>query len=559
LVEAIKACDQALVVLKEYNPNAANFAQLRAVAQRLEKAQVFTLSKKSVDAPTASQLNALKEFLQQAQGAESFLSIPGYRSFSPQSGQIFGVLEQMKEDFEKDLSDARASEKKAVEDFEALRAAKQEELTAGRTFVIRTDGQIAELKAKHAQAFKELEDTQAQLALDREFLASLKKKCAETDAEFEKRTADRLTEIKAVDDTIVILNSDTSFDNFEATVNTAFLQAKSHNQHQESQQQRAQLLRTASALASAAARLNSPQLALLATSAQLDTFTKVKELIDKMVAELSKQQKDEIAHKDWCIDELARNKRSTEAAYDKKDNLMAKIADIEKSIAYLTKEIDAATAAVAEMQEQMKRASEVREAENADYHQTMTDQRMTQMILDKALKRMSEVYAFLQRQGEEPEQPGGPHIHTSGNHTNAGNGPARFSNYVTNAGGSRVLRMLEGVRADSQKMEDDAIHAEEDAQSAYENFMKDSNKAITQTTRKIVNMEGMRATDKEDLSLTNSDLKATLAHLEELHETLGSIKGSCDYILNNFDARQTAREAEIQALKEAKAILSGSK
>merc|ERR1719277_1284669 len=96
--------------------------------------------------------------------------------------------------------------------------------------------------------------------------------------------------------------------------------------------------------------------------------------------------------------------------------------------------------------------------------------------------------------------------------------------------------MLEEVMADSRKTEDDAIAAEEDSQTAYENFMK-----------------GAKATANEDLTLSNSDLKATLRNLEGLHETLGDLKASCDFILKNFDARQQAREA----LKEAKAILSG--
>jgi len=334
-------------------------------------------------------------------------------------------------------------------------------------------------------------------------------------------------------------------------VNTAFFQAASRSGHQETQQLRERLQRASSALQASAARLGVPELALLATRAQLDAFTRVKEDIDKMVAELTKQQQDEIAHRDYCIEELNRNNRSTAEAYDRKASLLAKIADLEKTIAELTKEIELATAAVADMQEQMKRASEVREAENADYQETVADHRMTQLILEKATARMKEVYAFLQ------QQPGAAHVHTSGNHTNAGVGPARFTSYGLNAGGGRVIRMLEEVMADSRKTEDDAIAAEEDSQTAYENFMKDSNKAITAYTKKIMNMKGAKATANEDLTLSNSDLKATLRNLEGLHETLGDLKASCDFILKNFDARQQAREAEIQALKEAKAILSG--
>merc|ERR1719388_612833 len=83
---------------------------------------------------------------------------------------------------------------------------------------------LAETMEKHAAAAKELEDTLAQLALDREFLENLRKKCAQTDKEYEERMKSRLAEIAAVEDTIKYLNSDEAFANFDKTVNTAFLQ-----------------------------------------------------------------------------------------------------------------------------------------------------------------------------------------------------------------------------------------------------------------------------------------------------------------------------------------------
>lgn len=561
LMEAVKACDQAIVVLKEYNPNAAGFSQVRSVAQRLERAQVLSLSKRSSGGATAAQMAALKAFLSQAQQetAFSFLAIPGYQSYGSSSGQIFGVLEQMREDFDKDLSDAQKKELKDAADFKALKEAKESEIEAGRALVAKLDGEIADLRAKHAQAFKELEDTQAQLALDRTFLANLKQKCAETDAEFEKRTQDRLTEIAAVADTIKILNSDTSFDNFDKTVNGSpyigLLQTRSSSAHRESEEQQMRLSRVASSLQQAAAQLGAPQLALLATRARLDAFTKVKELIDKMVAELTKQQEDEVAHRDWCIDEFASNKRSIEATNDKRDGLVAKIADLSKLIEELTNEIEATVAAVSEMQLQMKRASEIREAENADYQVTVDDQRMTQVILGKAISRMQEVYAFMQ----QPASVGAPHVHLSGTHTDPGNGPARFRKYQENAGGSRVIDMLQEVLGDSQTMEDDAIAAEQSAQSAYENFMKDSNSGITAATKKIVNMKSAKASADEGLILAKSDLTATLGKLEDLHQTNADLTSSCKFLMDNFDARQAARTAEMNALGEAKAILSGAK
>ena len=43
---------------------------------------------------------------------------------------------------------------------------------------------------------------------------------------------------------------------------------------------------------------------------------------------------------------------------------------------------------------------------------------------------------------------GAPHIQTSGTHTDPGNGPAKFKKYDKNAGGGRVVAMLEEILAD---------------------------------------------------------------------------------------------------------------
>lgn len=280
----------------------------------------------------------------------------------------------------------------------------------------------------------------------------------------------------------------------------------------------------------------------------------MKALIDKMVAELGTQQKDEVEHRDWCIDELNSNKRSTDAAYDKKTSLETQMADLNKSIEKLSQDIDASKAAVAEMMKQMKRASENREAENGDFQTTVSDHRVMSIILTKALDRMKQVYALLQQQ-----KPGAPHVQTSGTHTDPGNGPAKFSAGGKNAGGGRVVAMLEEILADTRKTEDQCMTSEQDAQSTYENFMKDSNKSIKSTQQSISDMTGSRAQAKEDLSMAKTDFGQTMGELESLHQTSGDLHTSCDFVLKNFDARQANRAAEMDALREAKNILSGAK
>lgn len=547
LIEAIKASAQAVVALSKHHPE---LVEMRSVAHMLQDKRIPTLA---MSRSTKAQMDVLKNFLTDAQQSTSFLSIPGMQSYAPQSGQIFGVLKQMKENFEEDLAATQAAEKKAVAEFQALKAAKQEELAAGNKAIEQFDADIADLKEQNAQAFKELEKVEQQLEWDREFLATLKKKCAASDEEFATRTKARMEEIAAVEDTIKILNSDQAFANFDKSVNSAgqlgsattFLQQSSESKVQAAQREKAATL-----LQKAAGKSSSMALALVAMHVQLDAFTKVKAEIDKMVAELGQQQKDEVAHRDDCISSLHENKREEEANYDKKSNLEAKIADLQASIKQLSADIDAANAEIKATLTSMDRASSLREGQNAEYLQTVQDQALTQIILTKALNRMKEVYAFLQ-------QPGAPHIQTSATHTDPGNGPAKFKEYEQNAGGSRVVAMIEEVIADSKKTETDAHNSENDSQQAYENTMKSSNKAITGLQEAVVSMESSRAADKAALEQAKADLKDTVDTLSDLNDVKGDLHKSCDYIMDNFDARQAARAAEIEALREAKAILSG--
>merc|ERR1740117_1376583 len=541
-LEAIGAASNAITVLGKHNPS---LAQLRSAAHTLLDARVAQM----VDSSRVNKANVgiLRSFLHNTETSASFLAIPGMQSYAPQSGQIFGILGQMKEDFQVNLSEAQKSEAKAKSEYDALKAAKEDEIATGRKLIVSIDANIAETQEQFAEEAKQLEDTQGQLAMDVEFLANLKEKCATMDADFDKRTKDRLTEIDAVGDTIKILNSDESFEAFDKQVAPTFLQTDAT--------QKARRQKAVSALQRAARLSGSPQIALLAASAQLDAFTKVKALIDKMVAELTTQQKDEVDKRDWCISELNSNKQDTTASYDKKDSLTAQKADLTSTIEKLTKDIDSSKAAVAEMMNQMKRASETREAENADFQTTVSDHRVMSMILTKALDRMKQVYALLQQQ-----KPGAPHTQTSATHTDPGNGPAKFANNAEkNAGGGRVVAMLEEVLADTRKTEDQAMASEADSQSAYENFMKDSNKSILKTTQSISDMSGSRATAKEYLANAKTDFSSTMQELENLNDMNGDLHKSCDYVLKNFDARQAARAAEMDALREAKNILSGAK
>merc|ERR1719298_293141 len=351
-----------------------------------------------------------------------------------------------------------------------------------------------------------------------------------SDAEMEERTKARQAEIAAVGEAIAILTSDESRDLFSSTL--GFVQVNAVlNKNKKARKEAVAMLKAA------AKKTGSTQLLALAATAGLDAFTKVIAAIDEMVADLKQQLADDVEHKDYCTKELAENEKATMIAQD-----------LKSTIDTLTKDIKTKEAEVAEMQVQIKRASEDREMENKEFQQTVADQRATQAILTKALDRLKEVYGFVQTKAKAKQEPG----------ADAPPPPPGFSTYKKNEGAGGVLSMMEGIITDAKIMETEAIKAEQDSQSAYESFVKNTNDSIASAQKAIVNMSEDKAKAEESLTQAEQDYKATMAELEQLASYAADLHKSCDFTLKNFDIRQEAMAQEIEALNQAKAVLSGA-
>merc|ERR1719159_433529 len=119
--------------------------------------------------------------------------------------------------------------------------------------------------------------------------------------------------------------------------------------------------------------------------------------------------------------------------------------------------------------------------------------------------------------------------------------------------------MIQQIINDAKAMEAEAIKGEEDALAAYNTFVTDTNGSIEAKSKEIVEKSELKA-KKEDERTEAEEAKAqTIAELEALADEKADLHKECDYVLKNFDIRQTARDEEVEALKQAKAILSGSK
>jgi DNA repair exonuclease SbcCD ATPase subunit len=530
VLQSIGALKSAVTVLGKHHEELLQVPSEKLISTAALIEEQFHKNKELVNRiSTPEQRKAIAAFIQAP--SDFFDADPTFKqSYAPQSGAIFGILKQMKETFENNLSASQKEEMNSQAAYEDLKAAKESEIQAGSDLKDTKSQDLANTDEKLAQSKTDLEDTRESLGADQVFLMNLKETCQMTDQEFEERTKTRAEEMKAVSEAIAVLTSDDAHDTFSSTFN--FLQMK---------QTRRQ---TAERMLSVVAKKH-PHLAALASKVRLDNFAKVSEDIDGMVADLQKEKQDDIKMKDFCVDSLNKNEMARELKRRDIEQLDAEIADLTEMIEELTKAIAALQAEIAEMQVQLKRAGEDRELENNDFQKTIAEQRETQKLLTSALNVLKGFYdkAFMQT---KTKQPAGPPP------------PPSFKKYEKSSGAGGVMGMIEQIISDAATMEKDAIKAETDAQKAYEAFVKDTNAAIEAKTRDITNKSEEKAEKEADKVAAETAKATALNEQQELLNENADLHKSCDFLLQNFELRQAALEQEMESLEQVKSVLHGS-
>merc|ERR1719335_2126222 len=148
----------------------------------------------------------------------------GENSQSGASGEILGILKNMKDEMEKDLSELLAQEKKDFEGFNDLKAAKTEEISINEKAVVEKDKRIGALAVELSEAKHALEDATEEKANAEKFKATMKEQCATVEKDKAMRAKMRAEEIKAISEAVTILNDDDALETFAKTKGAALVQ-----------------------------------------------------------------------------------------------------------------------------------------------------------------------------------------------------------------------------------------------------------------------------------------------------------------------------------------------
>merc|ERR1719277_1521890 len=122
-----------------------------------------------------------------------------------------------------------------------------------------------------------------------------------------------------------------------------------------------------------------------------------------------------------------------------------------------------------------------------------------------------------------------------------------------------VIAILEMTMEDIEKDISHAKANEDEAETEYKEFKKDSEDTIKELGDAITDLESAKGEKEGKISDT---AETRIDSKKELKATMKTIKGAepgCDYLSINYPVRMKARQTETDGLLKAKAILQGGK
>jgi len=530
------------VFLKEESDMSAGLAQLTEAYETLKSVgpqetateTATSLLERSKD----PSLLSVKKLLQatQLRGAA-----PG--NHESQTGGVLGVLESTKDTYAKNLEDLRAAEANDVTSHTKLiktLKGKEAELTSMLEMI---DSSIVTTAEDLATKRSVLKSAKTDLESESAIKAETETTLAQKTKIFEERSMLRTEENSAIAQAIAVLNSDSAFDSFGKVSSTdgAFLQlTKGRSEVQDK--------KTLLALISTAAhQTKSARLAHLLAVANANPFKKVLGEIDGMQSVIAKEAAADLKQKTWCESETSTNTATKSDKEGESLNLKTEIdelhASIENEVDGLQKVLDEAKTSLEENQVDQQDQTASRAKENKDYQQNIANLQVAIQLLDKSTKILTKYYdkiaksAMIQQSSKsEPE-------------SDPSYEKGEFSGQ--SGTGNQVITLLQTIMSDTKKEEEDAHSAENLAQHAFEDAMKadtdaeENDKAlITQTTKSIADANLLLDQKKDMLASTKEELASVTKYLAE-------IKKGCDFIAENYAAREEQRVGESRALANA--------
>jgi len=514
-------------------------------------------------------LNAASSFISSSDASKlsSFLQGPLTGTYSAQSGEVVGILTNMRETFEANLEEAQTAEEKAAKQHSDFsKDLKTEYKDMSETYDSK-QGTLGSNDAKLSTLRGQLTEAKKQKREADDFLSKLLDMCAEKKKQYEQRVALRTNEEAALAEAISILNSDEAFGTFGSVAAT-----KSGSTGPSFVQRRAavRIHRAVSAGSTVQASLpraflerrgasGSHSRALQHIQAMIkahNPFETVLAEIKKMLALIKEEGKADVERKKWCEDERAESKKTIKEKGNQIATLASEVdsltATIKDPVTGLLKQISTSEEDLSLNLEDQASQTEERKQENMEYQKNAADLDKASELLQSAIKVLKKYYESI------ADQPSFVQVWV------AKDAPAPPSTWddkyegQRNEGGSSVISMLEFILDNTNKEEKLAHDTELMAQHDFEDSMEKLKDSEASLQKSLASLKLSLAEKEELLQGKKKDLSATTQEKEAVEAYLVEIKPGCDFIMKNIGTRDAHRVAEITGLQNAVQSIKGT-
>mmetsp|Transcript_105026 Transcript_105026/g.181489 ORF Transcript_105026/g.181489 Transcript_105026/m.181489 type:complete len:705 (+) Transcript_105026:92-2206(+) len=564
---------EAAEFAKEKSESTTNIAALTAAIAALEKGMTGFLQTDTAQVlrNMLESMNTLANY--DREELESFLSGSQNDRYAPMSGEITGILKEMKDTMSGGLAQAEAAEAASIKAYEALMAAKAKEVKALTSAIEEKTVRVGELGVEIVQMKGDLSDTEKALAEDQKFLAELETGCATKKEEHDANMKMRAEEQVAIAETIKVLNDDDALELFKKTLPgaSALVQVKVSVL---SQRKRALAQITD---AKRHANGHRPELDFIAVALQGKkvNFDKVIKMIDDMVKLLGEEQLDDNHKKEYCESQFDLAEDKTKDLSHTISGLDSKIASLEDSITTMAGEIKALEAGIESLDKSVSEATEQRKEENEAFAELMSSDAAAKDLLAFAKNRLNKFYnpsvyvapptTTLSMEDKLYVQGGGVlssfvqiSAHSHGNVAPPPPPETAEAYKKKSSESTGVIAMLDMLIKDLTTEMTEAKATEGNSQKAYVEAMADAKEKRAIDSKTLTDKQAAKAGAEADLNAAQTEMTETSKELMATEKYISSMHAECDWLLKYFDVRGEARAGEIESLKKAKDVLSGA-
>uniref|UniRef100_A0A7S0ZQL5 Uncharacterized protein n=1 Tax=Noctiluca scintillans TaxID=2966 RepID=A0A7S0ZQL5_NOCSC len=454
----------------------------------------------------------------------SFLS-NDREQYAPRTGEILGVLKQLLVDMQDQLQEAENKESDAVTTFEDLVGAKRQELGALTKSVESKLTQDGALGMGIVQSEHSLKDSKRILGEDQKYLEELGEMCKARTDEWKVQSKLRAEELLTIAEAIKLVNSDDALDLFKKTLSptgSTLLQVEVS----ESEMRDAALTTLQQSSSSLKERNVRVNLIAMALHGKKVAFKVVITMIDDLISTLVREQKDDADKVKYC-------KKSLRNTQDKNKDLIRMVHDGRNAQEDLQSQIERVVADKQQLSTEIKhldtataQLTQERQQDHAESVEVLSDAGAAIQILQYAIARLDKFY-------------------NQGSHQKTENASA-------------VISLMQSLVTELEKKISKAQTEQKIAQSDYSSVMQKSALRRQAYEASVMSKDSEIASLQKDMSSLQEKTASDADERTATHNLLKSLHSGCDWLLQNYDTRDGARQSEIDSLNNAKAVLSGA-